>query len=45
MTPVPFLKEVTLVGDLVTLEPLLQDHHEGLVDAARDGELWNLWYT
>lgn len=21
------------------------DHHDGLVDAARDGELWRLWYT
>jgi RimJ/RimL family protein N-acetyltransferase len=36
---------VTLTGNLVTLEPLSQEHHDGLVDAARDGELWNLWYT
>ena len=40
-----FLEPVTLVGNLVTLEPLRQDHHDGLVDAARDGELWRLWYT
>ncbi len=40
-----FLEPVTLVGNLVTLEPLRQDHHDGLVDAARDGELWWLWYT
>ncbi len=39
------LEPVTLVGNLVTLEPLRQDHHDGLVDAARDGELWRLWYT
>ncbi len=29
----------------MTLEPLSHDHLEGLCDAARDGELWNLWYT
>ena len=27
------------------LEPLGREHHDGLVDAARDGELWNLWFT
>ncbi|CCQ13981.1 putative Amino-acid acetyltransferase [Rhodococcus sp. AW25M09] len=41
----PFLQPVTLADDLVTLEPLSPDHLEGLSDAARDGELWNLWYT
>lgn len=40
-----FLEPVTLTGDLVTLEPLSPDHHDGLVAAARDGELWDLWYT
>ncbi|MCO1339419.1 N-acetyltransferase [Kocuria polaris] len=35
----------TLAGRLVTLEPLEARHHDGLVEAARDGELWNLWYT
>ncbi|MDQ4502547.1 GNAT family protein [Sinomonas sp. ASV322] len=40
-----FLDPVTLRGRLVTLEPLSMDHREGLEDAARDGELWNLWYT
>ena len=34
-----------LTGRLVTLEPLSHEHHDGLVEAARDGELWNLWYT
>ncbi len=42
---VTFLNAVTLVGDLVTLEPLSLDHHDGLADAARDGDLWDLWYT
>lgn len=36
---------ITLTGRLVTLEPLSQDHHDGLVEAARDGDLWKLWYT
>ncbi|MFB9164214.1 GNAT family N-acetyltransferase [Arthrobacter psychrochitiniphilus] len=36
---------VTLQGKYVTLEPLSLEHHEGLVAAASDGELWNLWYT
>ncbi|WP_284753780.1 GNAT family protein [Arthrobacter sp. efr-133-R2A-120] len=36
---------VTLDGRFVTLEPLSAEHHDGLVDAAKDGELWNLWYT
>jgi RimJ/RimL family protein N-acetyltransferase len=40
-----FLEPITLSGELVTLEPLSQDHHDGLVDAARDGDLWTLWYT
>lgn len=36
---------ITLRGQHVTLEPLSQDHHDGLVEAVRDGELWKLWYT
>jgi len=36
---------VTLHGKYVTLEPLSEDHHDGLIEAASDGELWNLWYT
>ncbi|WP_372697129.1 GNAT family N-acetyltransferase [Arthrobacter sp. JSM 101049] len=39
------LEPVTLRGDIVSLEPLAHGHHDGLVEAARDGELWNLWYT
>ena len=40
-----FLEPLTLTGRYVTLEPLSGDHHDGLADAARDGELWRLWYT
>jgi len=39
------LEPVSLSGRLVTLEPLTADHHDDLVDAVRDGRLWELWYT
>ena len=41
----PFTAPITLGGKYAALEPLSQAHHEGLVEATRDGELWNLWYT
>lgn len=36
---------VTLRGRNATLEPLAPSHHEGLVEAVKDGALWTLWYT
>jgi RimJ/RimL family protein N-acetyltransferase len=36
---------VALVGTHATLRPLSADHHDALCSAARDGELWKLWYT
>ena len=42
---VSFWRAVSLTGESVTLEPLCQEHHEGLVEAAHDGDLWDLWYT
>lgn len=36
---------VTLSGAHVQLVPLDPAHHDGLVDAVRDGDLWTLWYT
>jgi RimJ/RimL family protein N-acetyltransferase len=36
---------VTLERGSVRLEPLSHDHVDGLRRAARDGELWNLWFT
>ncbi len=39
------VEPVTLAGGHVVLAPLLPAHHDGLVEAARDGELWRLWYT
>ncbi len=41
----PFTEPITLNGRYATLEPLSLDHHDALVEAVRDGELWKLWYT
>ena len=43
--PMTSIGPVTPRGKYVTLEPLSEAHHDGLVGAASDGELWNLWYT
>ena len=40
-----WLGPLTLSGQHVGLEPLAPEHHDGLVAAASDGELWKLWYT
>ncbi|HEX8883859.1 MAG TPA: GNAT family protein [Noviherbaspirillum sp.] len=40
-----FIEPVTLSGRHVRLEPLAMIHHDALVEAASDGELWKLWYT
>ena len=39
------LDPVTLAGRHVALVPLARDHHDALIDAVRDGELWRLWTT
>ena len=36
---------VRLDGNVVSVVPLTQDHHDDLVEAAGDGELHRLWYT
>ncbi|HNU12042.1 MAG TPA: GNAT family protein [Rubrivivax sp.] len=36
---------VALQGPHARLLPLSREHHDGLCAAARDGELWRLWYT
>ena len=41
----PWPEPVTLRGEHAVLEPLSSARHDELVEAARDGELWNLWYT
>jgi RimJ/RimL family protein N-acetyltransferase len=40
-----FTEPITLTGVHATLEPLRVGHHDALVAAAADGELWKLWYT
>ena len=35
----------TLAVPHATLRPLAREHHDALCEAARDGELWKLWYT
>ena len=36
---------VILERDGIRLEPLSPEHYDGLVAAAKDGELWKLWFT
>jgi N-acetyltransferase len=41
-----FLESVTLKGrSWATLEPMQPEHADELLQAAKDGELWKLWYT
>ena len=39
------VQPTVLEGYGVRLEPLGYEHRDGLVDAAADGTLWELWYT
>jgi RimJ/RimL family protein N-acetyltransferase len=39
------VQPAVLEGGGIRLEPLTDDHADGLAAAAADGELWNLWYT
>ena len=39
------LSPVTLEGNGIRLEPLAPAHQEGLLAAAADGRLWELWFT
>jgi RimJ/RimL family protein N-acetyltransferase len=41
----PWPEPITLCGKHAILEPLSHDHHDDLVEAVQDGELWKLWYT
>ena len=40
-----WLEPVSLRGPHARLDPLSQDHCDGLTEAVKDGELWKLWYT
>jgi RimJ/RimL family protein N-acetyltransferase len=41
----PWPDPITLRGQHARLEPLSQQHREGLVEAVKDGELSTIWYT
>ncbi|MEN9995690.1 MAG: putative ribosomal N-acetyltransferase YdaF [Pseudomonadota bacterium] len=41
----PFTQPVALQGQHATLVPLTAEHHDELVEAVQDGELWRHWYT
>ena len=45
MTTRQTIEPLTLTGTRVALVPLDPAHRDDLADAARDGELWRLWYT
>ena len=38
-------KPATLEGQGVRLEPLSREHDKGLIEAAKDGRLWELFFT
>lgn len=40
-----WVEEIKLKSEGVSLIPLLNEHKEGLLKAASDGELWDLWVT
>ncbi|WP_341503698.1 GNAT family protein [Gallaecimonas sp. GXIMD4217] len=40
-----WLEDITLEGKHVSLRPLIRQHRQALLDAAADGNLWELWYT
>jgi N-acetyltransferase len=40
-----FMTQITLTGTHVELQPLQREHASALLDAAADGELWNLKVT
>jgi len=39
------VRPTALEGNGIRLEPLTEDHHDALVAAASDGQLWELWFT
>ncbi|HVF62371.1 MAG TPA: GNAT family protein [Casimicrobiaceae bacterium] len=45
LTTARFIEPVTLTGQHASVEPLERDHEAGLREAAKDGSLWELWYT
>jgi RimJ/RimL family protein N-acetyltransferase len=44
-SPNPFLQDTQLLGKHAQLVPLSMAHHDALIEAVKDGELWRHWYT
>jgi RimJ/RimL family protein N-acetyltransferase len=42
---VSFLTPLTLMGRHASLVPLSPGHESALIEAVKDGKLWELWYT
>lgn len=40
-----WIQPITLTGTHAILEPLSFEHLDGIKEAVKDGELWNLWFT
>lgn len=40
-----WIEPITLKGEHASLELLNYQHHDDLVEATKDGELWKKWYT
>lgn len=40
-----WLSPISLSGPHARLDPLSADHHDDLIAAVKDGDLWKLWYT
>src|ERR1700680_3507483 len=40
-----WLAPLMLEGAHATLAPLSESHHDDLVEAVKDGQMWKLWYT
>lgn len=39
------VQPITLEGLGIRLEPMVREHEDGIVAAAADGRLWELWFT
>jgi len=40
-----WIEAIALSGQHATLVPLAYEHHDDLVEAVKDGQLWDLWFT
>lgn len=40
-----WIEPITLTGTLVKLVPIALVHEQGLIEAAQDGSMWELWFT